>query len=114
MKKTIINIVSMIGVGVFLFLGTVGQNHGAANVATFFIWVFSLASFSYLSEQAIANLVKDPSPFTTPWISFPFQIASLVIMAWYGWIWTASIYIVSCILGLYAREEWKSRRGELA
>lgn len=113
MKKAFTNTITMIGFLVFLLLGTVGQNHGAANVAMFFVWVISLASFSYLNDKAIAGLVKDPHPFTPLYITLPLQVAAAIIMAWYGWIWTASVFVVGCLLGGYAREKWKRQRGEI-
>ncbi len=82
-----------------LYLGTAGGIEGAANVAQFFAWLVSIASFSFLSDGIVRKSHQRKPPTVSLWTYTVFNATVITVMVWYGWIWTASVFALGSLIG---------------
>jgi hypothetical protein len=81
-----------------LYFGLVEGIQGAANIAQFYIWFFSVLSLFALSDKCVRDVQQKANPLISLWLVNPQNLAVLALLLWYGWIWSACAWMVKIIL----------------
>ena len=90
-----------------LFFGLSGRSDGALNVGLFFTWITIVLSFFLLSGKLVALMKND---FGAPqWLDVTFDILVLALLSFYGYTFTASMYLVHIFIINNARNTIAAR-----
>lgn len=81
-----------------LYLGTVKGVEGAANVALLYVWFSSVCALFVFSDDVVRSYQKRGPPPAPAWVDVPIDIVAIMLMAWHGWVWSATAYTLHVLL----------------
>lgn len=95
----------------FLVLGTVYESVGAENVVMIWAWFSILITLTMLSKECrkifIDQVKKDGGLSAPMWANWLIDIPCVILMSWYGWMWTASFYLFHTLMQATVHAEYK-------
>lgn len=85
------------GFGLALYFGLVLGVDGAARLAQFWVWFAFVASWGVMSDDVVRKVQEAGGPAVPIWVNVLTDIAAIVVLVWFGWVWSAVAYLVHTV-----------------
>jgi hypothetical protein len=93
-----------------LLAGLVYGIQGAMNVGIMMVWITVYLRFCMLYSKAVDEVVSEGHEPAVPMpVSWALDLSVVLLLAWFGWIWTASFYLIAAMIQFSALDAAKKR-----